>query len=437
MQPIQSVIPQQMSLLKGTSLGQGQPETGEFNFMNYLLGLQGSQTPTTLESLLASEVTPPKQGPADPSRDPLQAMFAAIPMPSLNPVIAPDFKMVNPALPQGETALATLDAVKPQLVTSDLMSQGEKTAESVLSLTDRAVGETQVLKVSGKSEETGIPLQGFDRVNEQMGMDLPISRQDQAMAAKKYGAHNAKSELESSAKPNSVAPVAPAARPQVEDAVEASASPTLSVAMPSKPKSETTSTKEGVEAGGSNVNDFSQATLAAHKAEVAGGAVEAKAMNGPAAVGIPEVFQRVETLVRQGGGEMTVALDPPDLGKIEVKVTTRGNRVEIEMRSESIHTKAALEGHFSELKSAMQSHDLHLAKLDVQVRHDSASFAGQSFTGMADGRNAGGTQGGPNQGQGRQFSETNRKLTGASFEPQVVARATNPMAGNGRVDMRI
>ena len=67
---------------------------------------------------------------------------------------------------------------------------------------------------------------------------------------------------------------------------------------------------------------------------------------------------------------MTVSLNPPSLGHVEIQVTTRGKNVEIQMRSETNLAKTTLESQLGELRHSMQVQDLNLSKLEVQVSHD-------------------------------------------------------------------
>ena len=77
--------------------------------------------------------------------------------------------------------------------------------------------------------------------------------------------------------------------------------------------------------------------------------------NGSKTATIPEVFQKVESLVHQGGGKMTVALNLPTLGRVEIEVTTRGKNVEIQMKSQSDLAKTALENKLDDLKHSMST----------------------------------------------------------------------------------
>lgn len=85
----------------------------------------------------------------------------------------------------------------------------------------------------------------------------------------------------------------------------------------------------------------------------------------PERVALPEVMERVETLVHRGGGEMVLSLTPPELGTVEIRVSTDGNRVAIEMRSESEFAKSVLESALPELKGSLEAQDLTPTRVEV------------------------------------------------------------------------
>ena len=63
-------------------------------------------------------------------------------------------------------------------------------------------------------------------------------------------------------------------------------------------------------------------------------------------------------MVHHGNGKMTVSLNPPDLGQVEIHVTTRGKNVEISMKSEHDFAKSAIESSLGDLKASMEAQDL-------------------------------------------------------------------------------
>ncbi|MEZ4750112.1 MAG: flagellar hook-length control protein FliK [Bdellovibrionota bacterium] len=141
---------------------------------------------------------------------------------------------------------------------------------------------------------------------------------------------------------------------------------------------------------------------------------------------LQELFDGVQSLVHRGGGKMTVSLNPEHLGQMEIEVNAKGNRVSVEMISQSHSAKAAIESQLADLRTAMQSQDLILARVQVQVGNEGqwASHA--------------------NTGDGRSFQSTRRGPTVAA--PGLRVAATSPIrsigtvtgsAGTGRLDLRI
>lgn len=92
-----------------------------------------------------------------------------------------------------------------------------------------------------------------------------------------------------------------------------------------------------------------------------------------------DLLKTVQTLSHQGGGKMVVSLYPPDLGQVEVSVTTRGNRVEIKMTPENQAAKSIIESGLTDLKHAMQAQDLVVSKLEVNFAKPGAFEGGISW----------------------------------------------------------
>jgi flagellar hook-length control protein FliK len=137
-------------------------------------------------------------------------------------------------------------------------------------------------------------------------------------------------------------------------------------------------------------------------------------------------------------------LTPPHLGQVEIQVTTRGKKVEIEMKSQSDLAKVTLESQLSDLKQSLHGQDLQLTKVEVQVDRDVArTFTGNSFAALANGNQTfQGSHGfhGQQQSQaGRQWAQasttsTTGRITG---QPEGMVRTRSTASGNGRVDIRI
>jgi len=142
---------------------------------------------------------------------------------------------------------------------------------------------------------------------------------------------------------------------------------------------------------------------------------------------VPQMFSKVEAMIHQGGGRMTVSLTPPHLGQVEIQVTTRGKKVEIEMRPENDMAKSALESSLTDLKQSLHAKDLVLSKMDVQVARDvtpttrdnglpSFSAGGQSSQQGSQGQQFGSQFGSFSQSQGDRSS---RGWSRTSSEPSI------------------
>ena len=158
---------------------------------------------------------------------------------------------------------------------------------------------------------------------------------------------------------------------------------------------------------------------------------------------VPELFHRVESMVQQGGGKMTVRLSPPDLGQVDIQVTTKGKRVEIEMRSTNDHAKTVLESKLSDLKTSLQSQDLILSKMEVHTNREGMKSLGDLSSSTWNGNphqayqhsQSQGFSGSNRNGQGS-FGQRNDQSLSAIGQ---VSTTTGAMRAKqpGRVDVRI
>lgn len=159
---------------------------------------------------------------------------------------------------------------------------------------------------------------------------------------------------------------------------------------------------------------------------------------GPVPHTIPHVMQRAASMAQAGGGRMTVALSPPELGKVEVQITTRGKRVEIKMTSDSSMAKSVLESGLGDLRKQLEGQNLTLGHTEVQVsrEHFGSSLqqqtAQQQFSGQHGGFQSSRDERGSQQGSGG-FSRGESR--GVERVPTVAARRV--ASAPGRVDVRI
>jgi flagellar hook-length control protein FliK len=152
---------------------------------------------------------------------------------------------------------------------------------------------------------------------------------------------------------------------------------------------------------------------------------------------VPELMTKVQTLAQNGGGKMVVTLNPPHLGEVEISVTTKGKKVEIEMISENSTSKSILESHFSELKNSIQAQDMVVSKFEVSVTKDVdlGSMRSQDFANFQSSQNFD-TRGSFSQSSGQQ--QSNRQQPFLAERHILQERADfKPAASVGRVDLKI
>ncbi len=145
---------------------------------------------------------------------------------------------------------------------------------------------------------------------------------------------------------------------------------------------------------------------------------------------VPQVLPKVENLVEQGGGKMTLQLDPPEMGKLTIEVTTRGKNVELAIHADSEATRSTIEGGLSDLRLALQTQDLQLTHAEVQ--HTSESSFGSLHFGQ--GSSSGKEQESSNE-RGHSFFGREEQMRSRTLlqNESPVARSRNA----GRLDFRV
>jgi len=154
-------------------------------------------------------------------------------------------------------------------------------------------------------------------------------------------------------------------------------------------------------------------------------------------VPIPEVFHKVESMVHQGGGKMTLVLSPPELGQVEIQVSTKGKNVEVSVKSDNDFAKMAIEGQVADLQQSLQSQDLNLSKIEVHVsREMDPSFLENQFAGFSRQGNF------DQQSEGyRQENSTRNpwmmEATEINRQPMINTNRASARWSDSRVDIRI
>lgn len=362
-------------------------ETGEFDFMSYLLGLQSEDSETSEGLSLDPNVitTPGKVGQGKEETkegDALTALFPGMTAP-VNPLLstpeeAPSTEKPVPQSDANENPLPGLSGLIPSshLAEAKTLEAGtDVSAEETPSVGDSPLVDAAA---SGPSTET---ISGLKAFQSQLAANLPLTKKE----------------------------VRTESQGSVDDIVAPPPANLFTVGSP---------------------------------LEVTGSGGE-KAESLTASPDLPELFSRVESLARQGGGTMKVSLNPPELGQVEVEVTARGKEVQIELKSDSSFGKSVLESRLGELRSSMQSQDLVVQRLEVSIDRELArgfSNPNQTMTGNWN----------QNQQAFSQFSNQSRSFSGDSSPrrqldvsstrgviPRLETVGITQRPWDGRLDVRI
>lgn len=390
----------------------GTPETAEFDFLSYLLGLQVS--PTSVEGELDTEgllaAALPMNAPTEESLLPAESREK-------------ETSQWNPIFPG---LMAAMPSEMAQVKSDSSVRLTDAMAQNVTPLPQKqaqAAGRALLVTPEGKNELAAMGQKGSEAVNSLQPEPQPAPA---AQVVRKYAAAVDRPAGSPETGPvESDRPVQSKARVEIPEVVEK--------ARDKQAK------RDDVANLGEKATPFS---LHAAGGPVANTLVQPHATQTHHST-VPQFIKGVEGMIHQGGGKMTVRLTPPDLGEVQVEVTTRGNRVEIEMRSESEMTKTVLESKLSDLKSSIQAQDLVLSKMEVHVGRETTAMRDEAMASFSQGSNAfhqpfqhGQTDQGNSARQDRGFESRTVARNDSPVHPMTATRSVAPV-GSGRVDMRI
>ncbi|MCA8952355.1 MAG: flagellar hook-length control protein FliK [Planctomycetes bacterium] len=101
------------------------------------------------------------------------------------------------------------------------------------------------------------------------------------------------------------------------------------------------------------------------------------------------VFKQIMLKIADGGGEMRIRLDPPELGELDLRmVVEHGNRLSLSIAAERPELAALIQQHVDELASTLAGVGLQLEHADVSARDASRGNAADLAHGF-DGRQGG------------------------------------------------
>jgi flagellar hook-length control protein FliK len=83
------------------------------------------------------------------------------------------------------------------------------------------------------------------------------------------------------------------------------------------------------------------------------------------------VFKQVLMQLTEGGGEMRMRLEPPDLGELDLRlVVTAGNQLTLSVSAERADVAQLLQRHLDELKHTLQQAGLDVTGASIETRRD-------------------------------------------------------------------
>jgi len=88
-----------------------------------------------------------------------------------------------------------------------------------------------------------------------------------------------------------------------------------------------------------------------------------------------QVSEKVNFAINRGESKVTIQLNPPELGKINVNLTMRNNQLQAVMVAESVQVKNILDLNMNQLKVALEGQNIEVDKVSVFVGNEDSNFA--------------------------------------------------------------
>ena len=92
-----------------------------------------------------------------------------------------------------------------------------------------------------------------------------------------------------------------------------------------------------------------------------------------------EVIDQARVMIRNGGGEMKIKMNPEGMGEVTLKVATDDGRVNVEMIASNMDTKKLLEKGLADLKANLASHKLSVDLVKVASAEQSSKHMDQQL----------------------------------------------------------
>jgi flagellar hook-length control protein FliK len=443
-----------------------EPETKELDFFKALLGLKVMDGEESPETKLFSSASPLGKSPlqnAGGAEDPLLSVLERkertawnLIFPGLSPTALPNANAIaaKGQKPAGETEtgndfiLRRWETVK---TSSDLPLKSPKQIESktpgispeMADITGVKMDNAQNADLKNSVVAKHVASTRENGLNQLSIAQSPESNQQVAIQKYAKAISDAKGSKNSQIEGNRPLTAKPSGE-KVANVAEASRTENVKQVKPVKSGEE--DTVKLADAGNKKSRGLSKTEVASSdvtglqvkdlKAPTTGTSVAAKSQHST--VSVQDLSNKVESMARQGGGKMTVSLNPPHLGSLELKVTTKGKNVEVEMLSSSSEAKSILQSKLQDLKSSLHSQDLHLTKIEVNVARDVNSKPETAFTQDMN------SQGQSFQSESQAWRDSQQPRSQGLFDSRQVTVASNATAPSrvqsqhtGNVDLRI
>lgn len=80
---------------------------------------------------------------------------------------------------------------------------------------------------------------------------------------------------------------------------------------------------------------------------------------------VDQLKDQSRLLIKKGGGEMRLQLNPKHLGKVDIQVIVNKNQVQLNLQAENRDVQSLLKEQLPELKASLGAQDLRLSKVDI------------------------------------------------------------------------
>jgi len=87
---------------------------------------------------------------------------------------------------------------------------------------------------------------------------------------------------------------------------------------------------------------------------------------------VKELINQAQFMIKKGGGEMKVRLNPEGLGEVAMKVNVHDGQVKVEMITETGEAKSLIEKGLGDLKATLATHKLNVDQIKVDLAHNTA-----------------------------------------------------------------